>query len=82
MKVCIYGAGAIRGDLAEQLHRAGADVSVVARREHLGATRWSGLSDSRRILQPSGRDDGALVVEAGRRASVAAMSAAVGTSLR
>ncbi len=37
MKICIYGAGAIGGHLAARLHRAGADVSVIARGAHLAA---------------------------------------------
>jgi 2-dehydropantoate 2-reductase len=44
MKVCIYGAGAIGGYLAVQLHRAGAEVSVVARGAHLDAMRRDGLT--------------------------------------
>jgi nucleoside-diphosphate-sugar epimerase len=35
MKICIYGAGAIGGHLAARLHKAGAEVSVVARGAHL-----------------------------------------------
>ena len=43
MKICIYGAGAIGGYLAVELHRSGADVSVVARGAHLAAMRANGL---------------------------------------
>ncbi|MDR3534127.1 MAG: 2-dehydropantoate 2-reductase [Rhodopila sp.] len=43
MKICIYGAGAIGGHLAVRLHRAGADVSVVARGAHLAAIQANGL---------------------------------------
>jgi 2-dehydropantoate 2-reductase len=43
MKICIYGAGAIGGHLAARLHRAGADVSVVARGAHLAAIQAKGL---------------------------------------
>jgi 2-dehydropantoate 2-reductase len=44
MKICIYGAGAIGGHLAARLHRAGAEVSVVARGAHLTAIRDNGLT--------------------------------------
>ena len=44
MKICIYGAGAIGGHLAARLHKAGAEVSVVARGAHLAAIRANGLT--------------------------------------
>jgi 2-dehydropantoate 2-reductase len=44
MKITIYGAGAIGGHLAIRLHRAGADVSVIARGAHLDAIRTNGLT--------------------------------------
>ena len=44
MKICIYGAGAIGGNLAVRLASGGADVSVVARGEHLAAIRQDGLT--------------------------------------
>ena len=44
MKICIYGAGAIGGHIAARLHRAGADVSVVARGPHLEAIKANGLT--------------------------------------
>lgn len=44
MKICIYGAGAIGGHLAVRLHRAGAEVSVVARGAHLAAIQATGLT--------------------------------------
>ena len=43
MKVCICDAGAVGGYHPVQLHRAGADVSVVAWGERLGAMRRTGL---------------------------------------
>ena len=43
MKICVYGAGAIGGHLAARLHRAGADVSVIARGPHLHAIQARGL---------------------------------------
>ena len=44
MKICIFGAGAIGGHLAPRLQNAGADVSVVARGEHLAAIQKDGLT--------------------------------------
>jgi 2-dehydropantoate 2-reductase len=44
MQICVYGAGAIGGHLAARLHRAGADVSVVARGAHLAAIQANGLT--------------------------------------
>ncbi len=43
MKICIFGAGAVGGVMAGWLHRAGHDVSVVARGENLTAIRAHGL---------------------------------------
>ena len=43
MKVCVYGAGAIGGYLASALSAGGAEVSVVARGQHLSAIRERGL---------------------------------------
>jgi 2-dehydropantoate 2-reductase len=43
MKICVFGAGAIGGHLATRLHRAGAQVSVIARGAHLAAIRANGL---------------------------------------
>lgn len=44
MKICIYGAGAIGGHLGVRLHRAGAEVSVLARGAHLAAIQANGLT--------------------------------------
>jgi 2-dehydropantoate 2-reductase len=44
MKICIYGAGAIGGHLAARLHRAGAQVSIIARGAHLAAIKANGLT--------------------------------------
>ncbi len=43
MKICIFGAGAVGGVMAGWLHRAGHDVSVVARGANLTAIRERGL---------------------------------------
>src|SRR5258706_10610687 len=43
MKVCVYGAGAIGGNLAVRLLLGGEAVSVVTRGEHLRAIRERGL---------------------------------------
>lgn len=44
MRVAIFGAGAIGGLVGAVLHRAGADVGVLARGGHLEAIRRDGLS--------------------------------------
>jgi 2-dehydropantoate 2-reductase len=44
MKICIYGAGAIGGHLAARLHKAGSEVSVIARGAHLAAIQANGLT--------------------------------------
>lgn len=56
MKVCIFGAGAIGGQLAMRLARGGADVSLVMRGAHLEATRRNGL----RVLAAEGEWSGRL----------------------
>ncbi|OYY92103.1 MAG: 2-dehydropantoate 2-reductase [Sphingomonas sp. 28-66-16] len=43
-RVCIYGAGAVGGNFAVRLARAGHHVSVVARGAHLAAIRAQGLT--------------------------------------
>ena len=43
MKICIFGAGAVGGMIAGWLHKAGHDVSVVARGANLTAIREHGL---------------------------------------
>src|SRR4029077_2472631 len=43
MKYVIYGAGAIGGTLAAQLHKSGSQVIVVARGEHGKVLREQGL---------------------------------------
>ena len=43
MKVCIFGAGAIGGYVGVQLARAGVDVSLIARGQHLEAMRRNGV---------------------------------------
>lgn len=44
MKICIFGAGAIGGNVAARLAEGGADVSVVVRGAHLAAIRQNGLT--------------------------------------
>lgn len=44
MKIVIFGAGAIGGYLGVKLFQAGADVSFVARGEHLAAMQKNGLT--------------------------------------
>jgi len=43
MKICIFGAGAVGGVMAGWLHKAGHNVSVVARAANLTAIREQGL---------------------------------------
>jgi 2-dehydropantoate 2-reductase len=43
MKICVFGAGAVGGLMAAWLHKAGHDVSVVARGANLTAIREHGL---------------------------------------
>jgi 2-dehydropantoate 2-reductase len=43
MKICIFGAGAIGGYIAVLLKNSGADISVIARGEHLAAIQSKGL---------------------------------------
>lgn len=42
-KYVVYGAGAVGGVIGASLHRAGIDVTLVARGEHLAVLRASGL---------------------------------------
>jgi len=44
MKVCVYGAGAIGGQVAAMLAKSGVETSVVARGPHLAAMREKGLT--------------------------------------
>jgi 2-dehydropantoate 2-reductase len=62
MKVCVYGAGAIGGQVAAMLARSGVDVSLVARGPHLAAMREKGLTliteDDRFTVRPRCSEDG------------------------
>jgi 2-dehydropantoate 2-reductase len=44
MRICIFGAGAVGGNLAARLHTGGHEVAVVARGETLAAIRRDGLT--------------------------------------
>ncbi|WP_157248057.1 2-dehydropantoate 2-reductase [Nonomuraea typhae] len=50
MKVAVLGAGAIGAYVGAALHRAGAEVHLIARGEHLAAIRREGV----RVLSPRG----------------------------
>ncbi|TKK75850.1 2-dehydropantoate 2-reductase [Herbidospora galbida] len=50
MKVAVLGAGAIGAYVGAALHRAGVEVHLIARGEHLAAMRKSGV----RVLSPRG----------------------------
>lgn len=43
MRICIFGAGAVGGHVAVRLARAGHEISVIARGDHLAAIRSKGL---------------------------------------
>ncbi len=65
MRICIYGAGAIGGYLAAQLHLAGVETSLVARGPHLAAIKKHGLrlriEGGERVAKlPASDDPGAL----------------------
>jgi 2-dehydropantoate 2-reductase len=61
MKICIYGAGAIGGYMGVLLHRAGAEVSLIARGAHLEAMRRNGvkllIGDEEITARPHCTDD-------------------------
>ncbi len=44
MRICIFGAGAIGGNLAGRFHKGGVTPSLVARGAHLAAIRKNGLT--------------------------------------
>lgn len=52
MKYVVYGAGAVGGVIGARLHRAGVEVTLVARGEHLRAIRERGL----RLESPEGSE--------------------------
>ncbi|MFN4283688.1 MAG: ketopantoate reductase family protein [Alphaproteobacteria bacterium] len=43
MRICIFGAGAIGGNIAGRLHKAGVTPAIVARGAHLAAIQANGL---------------------------------------
>lgn len=43
MRICIFGAGAVGGQLGARFMRAGIDVSLIARGEHLASMQSNGL---------------------------------------
>ena len=43
MKICVFGAGGVGSHLAARLARGGAEVSVIARGDHLAAVRRDGI---------------------------------------
>jgi len=61
MKLTVYGAGAIGGNVAARFAKGGADVSVVARGAHLAAIRANGLTmhahDGTFLCHPRASDD-------------------------
>ena len=71
MKICIFGAGAIGGFLGAELAASGADVTLIARGDHLAAMRTDGLKliqgGETRTVYPTCTDDPA---EAGEQDAV------------
>jgi 2-dehydropantoate 2-reductase len=61
MRICVYGAGAIGGQIAARLAKGGAEVSLVARGAHLQAIRENGLTlhahDGTHHSRPNASDD-------------------------
>jgi 2-dehydropantoate 2-reductase len=61
MKICVYGAGAIGGLMGAHLAKGGADVTLIARGEHLAAIRARGLAiigpEERFTVSPWATDD-------------------------
>ena len=61
MRLCVYGAGAIGGNLAARFAKGGAEVSIVARGAHLAAIRANGLTmhahDGTHLCHPKASDD-------------------------
>ncbi|MBH00254.1 MAG: 2-dehydropantoate 2-reductase [Solibacterales bacterium] len=53
MKFAIYGAGAIGGFLGARLHRAGVDISLIARGAHLEAIQTTGLHVRSKVVGDS-----------------------------
>ena len=43
MRFIIYGAGGVGGVIGAQLHKAGTDIALIARGEHLGRLQTEGL---------------------------------------
>jgi len=61
VRLCIFGAGAVGGNFAARLARAGVDVTVIARGPHLEAIRSRGLTvlagEERIHAKPFATDD-------------------------
>lgn len=61
MKICIYGAGAIGGYIGLMLKQGGADVSLIARGDHLKAIQQNGIKvmfkDEERVERMPATDD-------------------------
>lgn len=61
MRICIFGAGAVGGNFAARLARAGTDVTMIARGPHLAAIQERGLTvmagEERIHVRPFATDD-------------------------
>ena len=89
MRICVFGAGAVGGNIAHRLARAGADVSVVVRGANLAAIRERGLSvttnGERQNTQVRATDDAStlgpqdVVIVTLKAVSIAASAPAIAT---
>ncbi len=62
MRICIFGAGAIGGNIAGRLHKGGVTPSLIARGAHLAAIKAGGLTvkyagDETQSFKPQASDD-------------------------
>lgn len=61
MKLCVYGAGAIGGQVGAMLAKSGTDVSLIARGPHLAAMKENGLTlitpEERFVVTPKCTDN-------------------------
>ena len=65
MKIAVFGAGSVGGYLAARLAKAGREVAVIARGDHLAAIRANGLTletpDERFTVEVEASDDPARI---------------------
>ena len=92
MRICIFGAGAIGGNIAGRLHKAGVTPDIVARGAHLSAIKADGLTvryadgDAQRVTaraSDDARDLGAqdLVIVTAKAPALPSVAAGIGPLL-